>query len=234
MENPFADMTQKKVARLAGLFYLAFIAASVLADRFGQIGLGDASAIVDGMTASDWYFRIGLMFGLFSALLFLLAAWALYILLKPVNRDLALLFLLLNLVGVAIQCLSYVNLFAARQLLSGADYLNAFQADQLRAQAVSLVYLYKDSFMIAQIFYGTWVFPLGYLVYKSGFLPRWLGALLMIDCIAILVWFFQYFLLPGHEALSYPCWAISFIAEFSLGLWLLIKGPRNPIKASLR
>jgi hypothetical protein len=70
--------------------------------------------------------------------------------------------------------------------------------------------------------------PLGYLVYKSGFLPKFLGILLMIDCFAILIWFFQFFLLPGLEVISYPGLAISAIAEFSLTLWLLIKGVKPP------
>ena len=78
--------------------------------------------------------------------------------------------------------------------------------------------------MIAQVFYGAWLLPLGYLVFKSGFLPRILGILLMVDCVGILIWFFQFFLLPSYPAISYPSYAIGFIAELSLGLWLLIKG----------
>jgi len=88
--------------------------------------------------------------------------------------------------------------------------------------------LYENGFSIAQLFFGTWLLPLGYLVYKSGFLPKLLGILLIIDCFAILIWFFQFFLLPGYEVISYPCLAVSVIAEFSLCGWLLVKGAKNP------
>ncbi len=158
---------------------------------------------------------------------FLLSAWALYVLLKPVNKDLALLFVLLNLGGVVIHCTSQVSEFAAMLLLSGADYLQVFQADQLQALAMLFLSLYKNGFMIAQIFLGLWLLPLGYLVFKSGFLPRILGILLIIDCFAMLTWFFQFFFFPGYEAISSLCLAEGFIAEGSLCLWLLIKGAKN-------
>ena len=78
--------------------------------------------------------------------------------------------------------------------------------------------------MIAQIFFAAWLLPLGYLVFKSGFLPRILGILLLLAFVAILIWFFQFFLFPDYKAVSYPGLAISFIAEAALCLWLLIKG----------
>ena len=221
------NISQKKVARIAGLFYLLFIIATFVAGYFTSVALGDTTAIISKIIASEGLFTFGLVSNLLSALFFLLAAWALYVLLKPVNKSLALLFLLLNLTGVAIQCLSVLNLFAAMQLLSGVEYLNVFQTDQLQAYAIFFINLYNSGFIIAQIFYGAWLLPLGYLVYKSGFLPKLLGILLMIDCFAILGWFFQFFLLPNYEVISYPLWMISFIAEFSLAFWLLIKGVKT-------
>ena len=98
--------------------------------------------------ASAWQFRIGFVVDLVAGVLFLLTAWALYVLLKPVNKNLALLFLLLNLGGVAVQCFSDLFLLAAQLLLSGADYLKVFQADQLQALAMSFLYLYKNGFWI--------------------------------------------------------------------------------------
>jgi hypothetical protein len=81
--------------------------------------------------------------------------------------------------------------------------------------------------MIAQIFFGAWLLPLGYLVFKSRFLPRILGILLMIDCFGILIWFFQFFLFPSYGVISYPSYAVGFVAEGSLSLWLLVKGVRD-------
>jgi hypothetical protein len=155
---------------------------------------------------------------------FLLSAWALYVLLKPVDSNLALLVLVLNLCGVAIKCASLMGELGALLLLSDADYLSALQPDQLQALAGLFLNIFGTGFMIAQLFFAAWLLPLGYLVYKSGFLPRILGGLLILDFVAILLWFIQFFLFPDYEALSYPGLALSFIAEASLCLWLLVKG----------
>ena len=77
-------------------------------------------------------------------------------------------------------------------LLSGADYLKVFQADQLQALAMLFFDLHKNGFMIAQIFFGAWLFPLGYLVFKSGFLPRILGIVLMVECFGWLMYPFSF------------------------------------------
>ena len=85
--------------------------------------------------------------------------------------------------------------------------------------------MYKSGFMSAQIFLALWVLPLGYLVIKSGYLPKLLGAFLLVDCLVLLIWVCQFFLVPSeNEAVSGICLAISFISEASLCLWLLIMG----------
>ena len=137
------------------------------------------------------------------------------------------LFVLLILGGVAIQCINMLNQFAALLLLSGADYLKVFQADQLQALAMLFLNLFQNGFMISQILLNLWLFPLGYLVFKSGFLPRILGILLIIDGFAILIWYFQFFFFPGYEVISTIALAESFIAEGLLCLWLLIMGVKE-------
>ena len=222
--------TNQKTARIAGLLYLIYIVVHTSADVIGRSGIivyGDAAATGQYILASAWQFRIGFMLDLFAAVLFFLAAWALYRLLKPVNENLALLFLLLNLGGVALQAASDLFLPASQLLLSGADYTKAFQADQLQAFAMSFLYLYKNGFMIAQIFYGAWLFPLGYSVFKSGFLPKILGIVLMIHCCTWLMTSLQFFLFPGFTAITYLSYPLGFIAEFGLSLWLLIVGAKE-------
>ena len=218
-----------KNGRLAGLFYLIFILTTALATyiRSQIIVFDDAAATAHNITANDLLFRVAFVTEIISAVFFVLTAWALYVLLKPVNKDIALSFLLLNLGGVVVECVNMLNLFAALQLLSGAGYLNVFQADQLQAQAMFYLNLYDNGFIIAQIFFGTWLLPLGYLVYRSGFLPRPLGILLIIDFFGVLIWFFQFFLLPGHDVISYPSYVVGFIAEVSLTFWLLVKGVKD-------
>ncbi len=223
--------TNKKTARIAGLLYLLYIVFSIFANVLGRsklIILGDAATTARNIIASAWQFRIGFVLDLVSAVLFLLTAWALYVLLKPVNKNIALLFLLLNLGGVAIHCFSDLFLIASQLILSGADYLKAFQADQLHALAMLSLDIYKNGFSgIAQLFFSAWLFPLGYLVYKSGTLPRFLGIILMVECFAWLMFPVQFFFFPGNVVLSYVSSVAGFIGEFSLTLWLLIMGARE-------
>jgi hypothetical protein len=217
---------------MAGLFYLIFILTTVLASnvRSRLIVSGDAAATANNIMSSQGLFRIGFVTELVSAVFFLLAAWALFVLLKPVNKNLALLFLLLNLGGVAVECINALNLFAALQFLSGANYLNVFQTGQLQAMAMSSLNLYTSGFLIAQIFFSAWLLPLGYLVYKSRFLPRLLGLLLILDFFGNMSWFLQGFLLPDYGILAYPGNAISLIAEISLTAWLLIMAVKDTEK----
>jgi len=224
-----ADLSPRRTARLAGLFYLIFILTFAFASyvRSTIIISGDAAATANNIVSSQGLFRIAFMSELISAVFFFLAAWALYVLLRPVNRNLALLFLLLNLGGVIIESSNMLNLFAPLTLLSGADFLKVFQPDQLQALAMSFLNSYSNGIMIAQIFYGAWVLPLGYLLYKSRLVPRILGILLIIDFFGIMSWFLQFFLFPGYGILSYPGLAASFVAEVSLSLWLLIMGVKE-------
>lgn len=218
-----------RTAKIAGLFYLIFILLLPIATKIRSqlIMSGDAAATAQKIMANELLFRISIVTELVSALFFVLAAWALYALLKRINKNLALLFLLLNLIGVAIECVSVLNLSTALSLLSGVEYLTVFSTGQLQAQALLNMDMYHNGFIIAQLFFGAWLLPLGYLVYRSGFLPRLLGILLIIDFIGVLTHFLQFFLLPGYDVLSYPGYAAGFIAEVSLTLWLLVKGVKE-------
>jgi hypothetical protein len=183
--------------------------------------------MAQNMMTSESLFRIGFVSFLFAAVFFLLSAWALYVLLKPVDKNLALLFVLLNLGGVTIHFVSQISELAALLLLSGADYLKVFQADQLQALAVLSLNIYQNGFMCTQILLNLWLFPLGYLVFKSGFLPKILGILLIVDGFAMEIWAFKFFFLPGYEVITTLCMTAGLIAEASLCLWLLIKGVKD-------
>ena len=224
MNTGVDHLSPSKVAKITGGFYLAYILASVLATMLGQIGLGTAPQVYQAIVTNEGSFRLGFVIALISAFLFLVTAWGLYVLLRPVNKNLALLFLLLNTVGVAIQCASMLPLLSA--LLQGdeASHMQAYSAAQLEGLAYLSINVYKTGFVTAQLFFGTWLFPLGYLVYKSKSLPRFLGVLLMLDGIAVLIWFLQALLLPAYPAIHTPGLAVSFIAEVGLALWLLVKG----------
>lgn len=215
-----------KNAKMAGVLYLIYMVTHIISDvwRDSFIVPGDATATISKIMAHEGLFTITAVGDLLAAALFFLAAWALYVLLKPVNKNLALLFLLLNLGIVAIQCSSDLFLFASQLSMNGPDYLNVFQVDQLQSLAMFFLDLREKAFTVAWLFNGAWLFPLGYLVFKSGFLPKILGIVLMVHCFTWLSTFFQSFLFPGFDAITYVSYPLGCIAEFGLTLWLLVMG----------
>lgn len=219
-----SQWSRSATARAAGGLYLSYIVTTVIASIIGHIGFGDADELVETIRNDTGVFRFGLVVAFASAFLFLLTAWCLYLLLRPVDPHVALLFLLLNAVGVAIQCAGMLPLIAVVLQGEPASGMDAFSAEQLTGLALLSASLYKLAIVTAQVFFSTWLVPLGYLVYRSGFLPRALGVLLIVDGFADLFWFLQAMLLPDRPALSYPSWAIGFVAELGLALWLVISG----------
>ncbi len=216
-------MNPNKTARIAGLLYLIPFILSFLAIFLRQslIVPGDAATTANNIMASESLFRLSIVSDLIVQTVFVLLVLVLYKLLKPVNKNHALLMVIFFLVSVPIAMLNMLNQFAALLLLSGADYLTVFTADQLQALVPLFRDLHEVGYMIAYIFWGLWLFPLGYLVFKSGFLPRILGVLLMISCFGYLIDFFTFFLFPNFDVAinMYTGWA-----ELLLCLWLLIKG----------
>lgn len=212
------------IARITGGIYLAYVLASVLAGVLGQIGLGDPQQIQDALATSPGSFRWGLVLALLTGLFFVLTAWGLYLLLRRVNEALALLFLLLNAVGVAIQGAAMLFLVSAVLLSDGPGELQAYSGAQVEGLSYLAIGTYKAGWVTAQLFFSAWLFPLGYLVYRSGFLPRFFGVLLALDGIAVVIWFLQVLVFPDYPAIRYPGLAVSFVAEVGLALWLLVMG----------
>jgi len=224
--------SRQGMARLAGILYLAFIVVFAVSTSVEgkPIVWGDAAATAKNIASSEWMFRIGNTGEVVSTLLFLLSAWALYVLLRPVGRNLALLFLLLNLAGVAAECACIVIRAGTLELLGRPSSLHAFSPDQLHDLGMLLLKVSGSGGVVQTLFYGAWLFPLGYLVFKSGFLPRFLGVLLLLDGLCMTVCFLQLSLFPGYEKLTYPTFPIMFIAEFGLAVWLIFKGVREAEK----
>jgi nitrate reductase NapE component len=220
----------KKTARIAGVMYLGNIITGIFAQvvRSTLIVPGDAGATAKNIMASEWLFRIGFVSDLIMVTFYLLMGLVFYVLLKPVNKNVALLMLLLNLAGVPMLGINMLNQFATLLLMSGAGYLTVFSADQLHALGMLFFNLHEYGYSIAVISWGFYLLPLGYLVFKSGYLPRILGVLLMLAGFCDLIQFFQIFLFPSYEVITYPGLAVALIAEFSFCLWLLIKGAKIP------
>ena len=222
MTTQTAETSPLMVARLAGFLYLLVIPLGIFGGLYVSsrvIVAGDAARTASNIIASESLFRLGIVSDLLAALMMLLVVLVLYPLLKPVNRNLALLMVTFVSVGTAISMLNKLNQFAALFLLSSSDYLTVFTADQLQALALLFLRLHSRGGTIAFIFWGLWLFPLGYLVFKSGFLPRILGVLLMIAC-------FDYVINSFATILGYTVNIGRFAAlgEVLFILWLLIKG----------
>lgn len=212
-----------RTARLAGALYVIPWVLSLLAFFLRQniFVAGDAAATASNVIASEGLLRLSLVSDFIVQAVFIGLVFVLYRLLKPVNKNHALLMVILFLVSVPIAMLNLLNLVAPLLLLSGADALAAFTPDQLHALVPVFSGLHEYGVMIAYIFWGLWLFPLGYLVFKSGFLPKLLGILVMIGCFGYLFDFFMFYLLPNVNL------AVNMVTgwgELLLCLWLLIKG----------
>ncbi|MBC8400705.1 MAG: DUF4386 domain-containing protein [Candidatus Marinimicrobia bacterium] len=221
LENP------KKTARIAGLLYLGLIVFGIagMVVRVSFIEPGDAATTANNIIANKILFSAANVSWLISEMFLLLLGLALYVLLKPVNKIIASLIVLFITVGVSIECLNTLNLFAALKLLSGADYLTVFGADQLNAQVMYHLDLWESGYRIAVILsFGPWLIPTGYLMYTSGYFPKLLGILGMLAGIGFLIESFQYFLLPDNEVISSVGNVAAIIGEFAICGWLLIKG----------
>jgi hypothetical protein len=182
---------------------------------------GDAAATARNIMTSEWLFRSGTVSHLVGQIIFVFLVLALAQLLKPVNKGQAVLMVALALIAVPIAFVNEVNHLAVLRLLSGADYLKPLTPDQLQAQAMLFLDLRRSGLLIAQVLWGLWLLPLGYLVFKSGFLPRLLGILLIIACGGYLVDAVVQILFPSIEATISQ---FTFVGELLLPLWLLFRG----------
>ncbi len=213
-----------KTARIAGFLYLLLSVIGAFSILYVPSTLfvpGDAAATANNIMASESLFRLGIVSGLTYLLLFISLVLALYKLLRPVNKNHAVLMVILVLVSVPIAMLNELNHFAALHLLSGADYLTGFTADQLQSLMMLFIDMHQYGIFVAQIFWGLWLFPLGYLVFKSGYIPRVIGILLMIGCFGYVIDSFIFFLYPNFGVTVSE---FTFLGEILLPLWLLIMG----------
>jgi hypothetical protein len=216
----------KKTARLAGLLWLLMFVfgpiAQIIRDRI--FITGDAAATANNIMANGLLFRLGFVSDLIMMVIFMLLPLVLYKLLGSVNKNMAILMVIFVAVSVPINMINLMNEFASMQVLSGAGYLSVIQSGQLQAQAMLSYDMYLHGYEIANIFFALWLVPLGYLVYKSGFLPRVLGILLVIGGCGLFLNVFVYFLFPGYEIINTILLIPQTVAEFLFLAWALIRG----------
>jgi hypothetical protein len=227
--------SNQKTARIAGLLYLLVAitgAFSIMYVPETLIVRGDAAATAARIASSELLFRVGIASGLICQITFIFLVLTLYRLLKDVDQSYAAAMVVLVLVAVPIAFLNMLNNLAALVLLSGAEFLSAFTAAQLNALILLFLSLHEQGIVIVEMFWGLWLFPFGVLVFRSRFLPRVLGVLLVIACFAYLIDSFTSLLLPRYkDTVSSFTAAPAGLGEFAILLWLLIKGTRVPASA---
>lgn len=216
-------------ARVAGVLYLMIIVSGIFSEVFVRSRLivsGDAAATVDNILASERLFRIG--FAADTLMLFCDVAIAVlfYVLLKPVNKTLALTAAVFRLMQAAILGVNLLNYYAALLLLKGKGYAAAFKDEQLHALVIFYLDMHRHGYDLALLFFALSSFVLGYLVIKSGYFPRTLGYGLIAAALVYLCGSFTLFLAPGYAASLAPVYIIPLVAELSFCVWLLIKGVR--------
>ena len=231
MTDSTAGKTPIIWGRVFGLTFLLRFIPALFGNFFVRANLivpGDAATTAANIMASEGLFRSGIASMLMVFVLDVVAILALYVVLKPVNRNLSLLAAFFGLIHVAIAGLNLITDYFALLLLSGADYLKVFEPDQLSALVMLLLNSHNFGFQLGLFFFSFHLFILGYLVFKSGYLPRILGIFLIISSIGYLLDSFALILLPNYSDYEGIIIAVIFlpnlIGELALALWLLFKG----------
>ena len=212
-------------ARLTGVVYLLFFVTAVLGSIIapgisGPGATGDAATTANNIVTHQTAFRIGWALGLTSTALYVALMALFYQLFKPVSRTLALLAVFFGLVGCAVTAFGGLFLLAPLVILGGSPYLNVFNSNQLQALALLFLNLNVQLDYIALIFFGTFQIVLGYVIFKSTFLPRIIGALIALAGLGWLTFLSP----PLANELLIPLEVFGFVAEASLMLWLLVRG----------
>jgi len=217
-------------ARIAGLLYLLMIAVGLTRLLYIPNKLfvkGDAAATAANIAANSLLFRLGMAASLVGIVIFLFVALALYRLLSGVNNSLASLMVIFVIISVAIECVNVLTDAAALRLIRGPDYLSVLDKPQREALARLSLDLHSQSFVVNEIFWGLWLLPLGLLVFRSGFLPRLLGAWLILACFGWIVVCLTGLLAPEYYDRVYKFTEPIRLGEVALLLWLIVMGARE-------
>ena len=220
----FADISIRKSVIVAGLGLLLMAILAPIAN-FGVFDTlivpGDATTTANNIMASPGLFRTGIFVFLVVAILDVVVAWALYLLLKPVNKSLSLLAAWFRVVYAAILAISLSNLLIVLQLLNGDGYLQAFETNQLYAQVMLFLNAFTDGWNLGLVIFGLHLLVLGYLVFKSDYIPKILGILVIVAGLGYLIDNLGKLLSPNYNL---TIAMFTFIGEVLLLFWLLWRG----------
>lgn len=225
--------SNKKTARIAGLLYLGVVLTGIFSLMYVPSKLivwDNATNTFINIVNNQSLYRLGIVSGLACYTFFLFLPMVLYKLLKPVNDSYAKLMVILAILSVPIYFINVQNEFTILSLVSSSNHLKGFTSEQIKSMVILYLDQYENGMRIVHIFSGLWLFPFGYLVFKSGFLPKFLGILLMLGCFGYLTNFIGNTLVSNYSEMgvgSYLQLPAS-MGEIGICLWLLIIGIKNP------
>ncbi len=224
-----------KTARIAGLLYLGVVLTGIFSLMYipkKLIVWNDEVMTFNNIVANQTLFRIGTISYLTCYTLFLFLPLVLYKILKPVNGISARLMVILAVISVPIAFANIQNELNVLSLISGENYLKVFSNNQLQSQVLLYLNQYDNGNLIVSIFSGLWLFPFGYLVYKSSFLPKTLGILLIMGCFSYLINFLGNSLITNYSkmGIAFFIHLPASIGEIGICLWLLIMGAKEKNK----
>jgi hypothetical protein len=228
MAQQTVGMSPQPYARLCGVLYLYIIVAGMFAELFVRsrlIASTDAAATASNIMANEFLFRLGFSGELLHIAFDVVVAVILYALLRPIDRNIALLAAFMRFACVIVLAVASLSHFAALKFFADAGYLNTFSQDQLHTLALFALKLHGDGYAISLVFFSFACLSLGYLIFRSGYLPRTIGVLMAIAGFCYLINSFSHFLAPAFAATLFPGLFVPiFVAELSLALWLTVKG----------
>ncbi len=217
----------KKTARLVGASYVLVLITGI----FGLIYVpgklfvaGDVAATIGNIRSSELLFRLYIVNGIVSPVIFMFVALALYQLFKDVNRTLAKLMVILVLIQVPMAIVSTLNQVAVLDIARGVDYLSFFSRAQLDGMAMFCLHLDGQLTLAFELFWGLWLFPLGWLVIKSRGMPRFIGIWLIVNGAAYVITFLVGFLLPAYLDITNKIMFPLLMGEVVFMFWLLFMG----------
>jgi len=221
------EKTPQRYARTGGALYLAIIVLGVFAEGFvtNKLVVSDAATTAHNILTSPQLWRLGVAADFIVVLCAVPLLWIEFLLLRPVNRQLVLLAVLFNLVSLAVESISKLFLLLVMPTLGSATYVKAFDPQQLQALANLALRSHDIAFNIALIFFGFTCLLNGYLIFKSGYLPRFVGVLMQVAGLSYLLACFAALFAPAFADLIIPAVLLPpLIGESSFCLWLLVKG----------
>ncbi len=232
MEDHEGEASPRVLSRIGGVLYLIIIVLGIVGEAFVRDRIvvpGDATATAANLRSMESLWRFGIAAELFLLICSVVLALILYVLMRPVSKDLALLAAFFNLVSLSIEAAYSLQLVEALFPLGNAGYLKAFTPEQLNAMASLSAKSHVYGFGVALIFFACFCFVIGYLIFKSDYLPKVVGVLMQIAGLSYLTNGFALVLAPNFAGRIFLAIAVpAFIGEASLCLWLLVKGVNVP------